>query len=267
MTSTLLRPPSWASYWGEDEFGPWVSLVISDVEQRFRFIQPGEFMMGSPETEPERYENEVQHKVRLTKGYWLADSACTQSLWKAVMKDNPSNFKGDELPVEEVSWTDTQTFLESLNTQLGRPVFRLPSEAEWEYACRAKTDTPFSFGNTINSEQVNFDGNHPYNKSKKSAYREQTVPVKSLPCNDWGLYEMHGNVWEWCKDWYGDYDTTKSVVINPEGPLSGDFRVLRGGSWLYFARFCRSAYRLHFSPVLRSFTFGFRFASGHLETE
>ena len=145
--------------------------------------------------------------------------------------------------------------------------FRLPTEAEWEYCCRAGTETPFSFGETIDSEQVNFDGNYPYANSKESEYREKTVVVRSLPCNEWGLYEMHGNVDEWCEDWYGEYEANNEITVDPRGPDTGTDRVLRGGSWYTDARNCRSAYRNWYDPANRDLDLGFRLVSGHQETE
>jgi formylglycine-generating enzyme required for sulfatase activity len=141
----------------------------------------------------------------------------------------------------------------------------LPTEAEWEYSCRAGTTTPFSFGDQITPEQVNYDGNYPYAGGKKGLYREETVPVKDLPCNDWGLYQMHGNVWEWCQDWFGDYDL--SVVEDPAGPSEGGSRVLRGGGWIDLGRNVRSAYRLAFAPGDRNGDFGFRLARGQASQE
>jgi sulfatase modifying factor 1 len=198
--------------------------------------------MGSPPDEPERYEDEVQHEVTLSRGFWLADTACTQAFWQAVTGSNPSGFKDDPRnPVEQVSWDDVQAFIAELERRLpGLPV-RLPTEAEWEYACRAGTTTPFSFGENITPELVNYDGNYPYAGGEKGLYRQKTVPVASLPANPWGLYEMHGNVWEWCADWYGDYPTEPQV--DPQGPQTGDDRVLRGGSWSYIGGYVRSAYR------------------------
>jgi sulfatase modifying factor 1 len=228
-----------------------------------RLILPGEFMMGSPANEPERDDDEQLHEVMLTRGFWLADTACTQALWQAVMGKNPSYFKGAQRPVEEVSWDNCQAFIKKINALKPGLNLRLPSEAEWEYACRAGTRTPFWFGDNINPEQVNYDGNYPYADGEEGKFREETVEVKSLPCNGWGLYQMHGNVWEWCSDWYGDYPTES--LIDPGGPSSGSSRVLRGGSWIYFGGFCRSAYRLRLDPAYRSFSTGFRLARGQKE--
>ena len=255
-------PEPWASEWGEDRaHGLFMLLDVGDARQMFRWIMPGTFIMGSPETEQQRDDDEIQHQVTLTQGFWLADSACSQALWQAVMGDNPSVFKDNpNNPVENVSWHDCQAFIERLNAGFEDLHARLPTDAEWEYACRAGTTTPFSFGNTVTPEQVNYDGNYPYANSKKGLYREKTVSVKSLPPNPWGLYEMHGNVWEWCQDWYGDYD--HQAVTDPTGVEQGGYRVVRGGSWHDLGGYCRSAYRNRFVPDYRYYTIGFRLALG-----
>ncbi len=248
---------------GLDEWGLYADLTIKEATQRFRWIAPSTFTMGSPETEAERQENETQHLVTLTQGFWLADSTCTQALWLAVMGgDNPASFQDSlDHPVEQISWNDVQQFIQAINTQIPDIQARLPTEAEWEYACRAGTTTPFSFGDNITPEQVNYDGNYSYAGAEKGRYREKTVPVKSLPPNSWGLYEMHGNVFEWCADWYGDYPA--DAVTDPVGPVTGQYRVLRGGAWLYFARWARSAYRFRLVPGHRYYDIGFRLALGH----
>ncbi len=254
-------PEPWASGWGEDAFGLWMAFTYQGVRQVFRWIEPGTFAMGSPENEPERWEDETQHSVTLTQGYWLADSTVTQALWQAVMNENPSNFKGENRPVDSVSWDDAQAFIDKMNGMKPELRLCLPTEAQWEYACRAGTETPFSFGQQIDSDLVNFDGTNPYNKGKPSQYRQETVEVKSLPANAWGLHEMHGNVCEWCQDWYGDYSS--QAVTDPQGPESGDDRVLRGGSWLNCGRHCRSARRYSDSPGGANHSIGFRLARGH----
>ena len=223
-----------------------------------RWIKPGRFKMGSPKTEKERYEDETQHEVILTEGFWLADTTCMQELWEAVMGDNPSKFKGPQRPVECVSWEDCQVFFQKINQFKPDLELCLPTEAQWEYACRAGTTTPFSFGENITPEQVNYNGEYPYAGGKKGMYRKQTVEVKSLPCNNWGLYQMHGNVWEWCADWYGEIVTYTGV--NPTGAASGEDRVCRGGSWFYDGRFARSADRSGSTPASRGDDHGFRFS-------
>ena len=198
-------PPIWASDWGEDDCGLWMAFTYKGIRQAFRWISPGRFMMGSPESELERDNDENQHEVTLSQGYWLAETVCTQSLWEAVMGNNPSEFKGPERPVENISWNDTHGFMQTLNDEQDELGLRFPTEAEWEHACRAGTQTPFSFGENITTDQVNFDGNYPYADGEKGQYRAETVNVTALPKNSWGLYQMHGNVREWCADWFGDY--------------------------------------------------------------
>jgi sulfatase modifying factor 1 len=258
-------PEKWASGYGEDEYGIWQSFTVNNIRCTLRWISPGRFQMGSPENEPERYDNEKQHKVTITEGFWLAETACTQALWQEIMGENPSRFKGENLPVESVSWEECQRFIQTINERRPGRDLRLPSEAEWEYSCRAGTETPFSFGENITTGQVNYDGKHPYNNAEKGEYREMTVAVKSLPCNNWGLYEMHGNVWEWCNDWYAEYPS--ATMIDPKGTDTGTYRVLRGGSWFDFAGYCRSAYRDFYAPGYRNVDFGFRFVRGQQKQE
>ncbi|MBL8392583.1 MAG: formylglycine-generating enzyme family protein [Candidatus Accumulibacter sp.] len=246
---------------GVDAFGLFGEISVGGVNQRFRWIAPGRFLMGSPVDEPGRSDDEVLHEVTLSRGFWLADTTCTQAFWRAVTGSNPSHFQDDPRnPVEQVSWDGVQGFIGELKRRLPRLPVRLPSEAEWEYACRAGTTTPFSFGENISPELVNYDGNYPYAGGEKGLYRQKTVPVASLPANPWGLYEMHGNVYEWCADRYGDYPTEPQV--DPQGPQTGDGRVLRGGSWSGNGRFVRSAYRYGYVPGGRDRSVGFRLALG-----
>ena len=216
--------------------------------------------MGSPAYEPERSNNETQHPVTLSRGFWIAETPVTQALWEIFMGDNPSDFKGTELPVDSVSWDDAHRFISKLNGMKPELQLCLPTEAQWEYACRAGTTTPFYFGDNITTDQVNYDGNYPYNDGRKGEYREQTVGVKSLPPNAWGLYQMHGNVWEWCQDGYGDY--LAEPVVDPQGVESGTYRVLRGGSWFNDGGYCRSADRLANDSAYRNYSYGFRLALG-----
>ncbi|HNO12837.1 MAG TPA: formylglycine-generating enzyme family protein [Accumulibacter sp.] len=256
----LQRPP-WAKELARDGHGLYLDVDCNGVVQRFRWIDPGEFMMGSPPDEPERREDEVQHPVTLSRGFWLADTACTQAFWQAVTGKNPSHFQGDPgNPVESVSWDEVQTFIGKLRRRLPGLPARLPTEAEWEYACRAGTTTPFSFGDQITPDRVNYNGNYPYAGGKIGRYRGQTVPVASLPANAWGLYEMHGNVWEWCADRFGAYPTGPQV--DPQGPRTGGARVLRGGSWSFYGRVVRSACRRRFGPDRHDGVIGFRLALG-----
>ncbi|MCK5854372.1 MAG: formylglycine-generating enzyme family protein, partial [Sulfurovaceae bacterium] len=208
--------PTWASNAGEDQYGRYADLEVNGVIQRFRWIEAGTFWMGSPQDEKERVgSEEAQHKVALTQGFWLADTACTQELWMVVMGENPAYFSDhSQNPVELVNWLESQTFINTLNQIIPDLNAQLPSEAQWEYACRAGTTTPFSFGEMITTDQVNYDGNHPYGGGEKGEYRDKTVAVKALPANQWGLYQMHGNVWEWCQDQWNE-DLGSSPVTDP----------------------------------------------------
>ena len=232
--------------------------------QSFRYLPPAQFTMGSPASEVNRNDDEgPQHQVTLTQGLWLADTACTQGLWLAVMGGkNPSRFKGDaDLPVENVSWDDVQNFLDKLQAFLPPGIEAvLPTEAEWEYACRAGTPTPFSFGENINPSQVNYDGNYPYNSEATGEYRRKTITVKALPANAWGFFQMHGNVDEWCADEMRTY--TADAVVDPSGATGPDVKsfAVRGGSWYFSARRARSAVRFQFVRGWRYFHLGFRFA-------
>lgn len=259
--SPPLFPAGWAVAWGEDAYGLWQACAIAGVRQVLRWCPPGRFLMGSPPGEPERFESETQHEVTLTHGLWLGETAVSQALWRAVMGDNPSRFQGGDLPVERVSWDDCQAFLGRANG--GRDdglVLRLPTEAEWEYACRAGTRTAFSFGEALDQGRANYDGNHPYNQGPQGEYRERTLPVRSLAPNPWGLYQMHGNVWEWCADWFGAY--AGGPVSDPAGAVDGEYRVLRGGSWRHGGRSLRSACRGHYLPGARGGYYGLRLAGG-----
>lgn len=209
---------------------------------------PGEFQMGSPLTEDGRFEDEVLHPVKLTRGFWLGKYEVTQGQWTSVMGDEGSlrsRFKGEKRPVENVSWHDCQSFMRKMNETLGGAA-RLPTEAEWEYACRAGTTGAFAGDGSVD-EMAWYDGNSG----------SQTHDVGTKKANAWGFHDMHGNVLEWCADWFAK---TASGSVDPKGPASGSFRVLRGGSWFYYARDCRSAYRQKRDPSIRNFVFGFRLA-------
>ena len=256
--------PAWASAIGVDGYGLHATASIAGVEQLFRWIPPGEFLMGSPEKEPERFDNEAQHPVTLTHDFWLADTAVTQALWQAVMGENPSYFNLGEdsinWPVEQVSWDDCQVFIQRLNKLLPLNA-RLPSEAEWEYVCRAGTVTPFSFGSELTTEQANYNGNVPYHRGSQGVYRSTTVDVRHFALNPWGLYQMHGNVWEWCQDWYqGDYE--QNSLVDPVGPAEGLQRVLLGGSWISGGGNLRAAFRRGLPPDGANVGTGLRLALG-----
>ena len=235
-------------------------IKVPEIGLEMIKIEPGTFMMGSPSSERNREDDERQHRVTLTKAFWLGKYEVTQSQWKAVMGNNPSHFTGNDLPVEKVSWEDAMAFCRKLNQMdSNKPrgyVYGLPTEAQWEYACRAGTTTATAFGDSLSSREANFDGNYPYGGASKGPDLKRTTAVGSYRPNAWGFYDMHGNVWEWCQDWYGDYPGGR--VTDPVGFSSGADRVERGGSWVNFGRFCRSAYRFGDDPGDRYNNLGFR---------
>ena len=216
----------------------------------FVWIAPGAFVMGSPVSEADRHSDEVQHTVTLTQGFWMSDHETTQAEYQLVMGSNPSNWKGESLPVEQVSWDDAVAYCKKLTEReraagriTAQQAYRLPTEAEWEYAARAGT-AGARYGEL---------GTIAWYNGKSG---NQTHPVKQKTANAWGLHDMIGNVWEWCSDWYGDYPT--GSVTDPTGPGSGSNRVFRGGSWVNVARFARSARRFRGDPGYRNFSLGFR---------
>ena len=223
----------------------------------FQLIRAGTFTMGSPTDELFRGSDETQHEVTLSKDFYIQTTEVTQGQWKAVMGSNPSYFSdcGDDCPVEYVSWNDIQEFIEKLNEMEGTDKYRLPTEAEWEYACRAGSTTAFANGD-ITETGCGYDPNLDQMSWYCGNSDDKTHPVAQKEPNDWGLYDMHGNVREWCQDWYGDYPT--DPVTDPSGPSSGTYRVIRGGGWFSYARHCRSADRLSFDPAVLNF--GFRVA-------
>ncbi|MCI0484995.1 MAG: SUMF1/EgtB/PvdO family nonheme iron enzyme [Blastocatellia bacterium] len=222
-------------------------------------VPAGRFTMGSPETEADRQTDEgPRHEVTISQSFYMGKYEVTQLQWRAVatklpkvkidLPSDPSSFKGGDLPVERVSWEEAIEFCDRLSRATGKR-YRLPTEAEWEYACRAGTTTPFAFGETITPDLVNYDGNYPYGSAAKGVYRQKTIAVGSLGRgNRFGLYDMHGNVWEWCIDWYSENYYSQSPSADPTGPSTGSNRVSRGGSWFDNARFCRSADRGRFAP-------------------
>ncbi|MBF0284935.1 MAG: SUMF1/EgtB/PvdO family nonheme iron enzyme [Magnetococcales bacterium] len=238
-------------------FATWIEPVTG---MEFIKIPGGRFLMGSPDSEAERNEDEgPQHWVELD-GFWMGKYPVTQAEWEALGMKNESKSKGKRNPVETVSWHQAREFIDKLNERTPE-VFALPSEAQWEYVCRAGTATPFSFGETISTDQANYDGNYVYGKGTKGIYREKTTPVGMFPPNPWGLCDMHGNVWEWCEDWYDAafYGRPEAVERNPlcKNSANGD-RVLRGGSWSIDPRGLRSAQRFWNRPDYRVNWVGFR---------
>ncbi|MCR5162727.1 MAG: formylglycine-generating enzyme family protein [Thermoguttaceae bacterium] len=229
--------------------------TVDGVEYVFCWCPPGSFLMGSPEREKERSSSEILHEVTLTRGFWMLQTPVTQKMWESVMGSNPSCFKGADRPVETVSWSDCLSFCEKLSGKIGMKI-SLPTEAQWEYACRAGTTTPFHFGSALDGLDANCDGSRPYGWSKEGLSLEETTQVKRHSPNAWGLCDMHGNVYEWCQDWSGDYPSEPAV--DPAGPESGSRSVCRGGSWCSYAVDCRSASRSEFSEGSRIDCLGFR---------
>lgn len=222
------------------------------------YLPPGEFTMGADNDET---NERPAHRVKITNAFYLGRYEITQAQWQAVMGKNPSYFKGDNLPVEMVSWKDAQEFIARLNALNDNFIYRLPTEAEWEYACRAGTTTAFAWGDSLSSEQANFDGHFPFGNAAKGPYWERTAPVGRYQPNAWGLYDMHGNVWEWVQDWYSRDYYSRSPDADPQGPASGGQRVVRGGDWYTKARSLRSSNRESFSPGDRDMGKGLRVAA------
>jgi len=248
--------------------------ITNSIGMKLVLIPNGTFMMGSPTSEEKRFSDEFQHEVTIGNDYYLGVHEVTQAQYEKVMGENPSYFQGDTLaehatqtggvvravdssnnPIESVSWEDAVVFCRRLSElpeekNLGR-LYRLPTESEWEYACRAGTTTAFSFGESSKSlgDYAWYDGNSD----------GQTHPVGEKKPNAWGLYDMQGNVWEWCAEWHGDYP--KNAVTDPVGAKKGTYRVLRGGCWGSVAAHCRSAFRDGGYPLLRNYGLnGFRVA-------
>jgi len=221
----------------------------------FALIPSGRFVMGSPPDEAQRRDNERQHEVIISRAFYMGQTCVTQEQYEAVMGAHRSEYKGAKYPVDSVSWDDAMDFCRRVSKRSGRSV-RLPTEAEWEYACRAGTSTPFNTGRTLPRGAANvWDWNYPSNRAGVSA-SSGSVAVQSFPPNAWGLYDMHGNVWEWCSDRFGDYSAGEAT--DPIGPKEGSLRVLHGGSWDDDRRYSRSAYRRWNVPSSWQYTYGFR---------
>jgi formylglycine-generating enzyme required for sulfatase activity len=265
------------------------SEIVNSIGMKLVRIPKGTFTMGSPASEKHRSWDEDQHEVEITKDFYLGVYEVTQKQFKSVMGFNPSFFSADgkgkpgeeykhgkpgegkdkvvgstaDFPVENVSWAEAVEFCKKLSELPGEKKagrkYRLPAEAEWEYACRGGTTTPFHFGNSLSSTQANFKGNKPYGGAGKGDYLERTCKVGSYRANKFGLYDMHGNVWEWCNDWHDSFYYGKSPRRDPPGPESGSSRVIRGGGWSSSGENCRSANRWY-EPASRHEYLGFRVA-------
>ena len=304
-----LAKPQWADAIGRDRFGLWTTIALEaepetnpgdpntgleePVTQRLRWIPPGQFIMGSPKSERAgfpKYEQDKwcvreapRHQVILTQGYWLFDTPCTQALWQAVMEQNPSRFQSPNRPVESVTWNELAGFMQKINARIPELELTLPTEAQWEYACRAGIDAA-TYGGALELLGSNhapvldaiawYGGNSGVrfeleDGSDSSGWREKqhdhtragTHPVAKKQANPWGLYDMLGNVWEWCRDGLREY--SDGTVIDPVGSERPDAeRAVRGGSWYYFARYVRAAFRLQYLPGVRFDRLGFRCVIG-----
>jgi sulfatase modifying factor 1 len=277
-------PWSWVDVWPSSSSRSYRVRVYTNLPPanpdpaKLAWIPPGTFIMGSPSTEAGRYLDETQHTVTLSKGFYMGMYLVTQQDYLAVISNNPSyfsssNYYSEDLsrPVEQVSWNEAKAYCTQLTQQeqaAGRLpagwVYRLPTEGEWEYACRAGTTRAFSFGNAIYDGMADFNSHYEYDAgigdipdANPSGYVGMTLAVGSYPPNPWGLFDTHGNVWEWCLDWYGG-DYPAGDATDPQGSVSGSNRVFRGGAWSYVGRYCRSDVRNSAGPDTRRSSIGFR---------
>jgi len=225
------------------------SFVETRTNIHFLLIPAGQFQMGSIAAD--------MHRVTISRPFYMGETEVTQAQWARLMGTNPSHFRaaGWNAPVESVTWFEVQEFIRRLN-RLGEGHFRLPTEAEWEYACRAGTTTPYAFGTTLTMKQANFDGRDDPAAGENGEYRATTIPVGSFPPNAWGLYDMHGNVWEWCADEVCPYPTAD--VTDPFQRCGSRFKPIRGGSWYFGADSARSGLRYTHEPQWRGVSIGFR---------
>jgi len=271
------------TYW-ENHENETMGTLTNRLGMTFVLIKAGRFMMGSPSNEPDRGSDEKQHEVQLTEDFYMQTTEVTNQQFvhflNAVNRRGPSgqtwlqtksedsdshiqgttgNFKVEsgyeDHPMIEVSWYGATAMAEWLTEKEGRS-YHLPTEAQWEYAARAGTTTPFAFGKCLSTDAANYDGNYPLTGCSKGTFRSTTVAVGTLQSNLWKLYDMHGNVYEWCSDWYSSYSST--AVVDPVGPTEGSNRVIRGGYWSSYAGYCRSAYRYDDSPGYTGYDLGFR---------
>ncbi len=245
-----MRPPGCrAVTCSEDALGACADVVVGGELVRFRPVPGGTFTMGSPDDEGSRWDPETPHEVTLTEGFWMADAPVTQALWRAVTGDAPSRFEGDARPVEQVSWDDCQRFLEALEARAPGLGARLPTEAQWERACRAGTQGVNHLG-SVDARRL---GRVAWFHSNSGG---ETHAVRGKAPNPLGLYDMLGNVWEWCHDWHAPYPS--EPVDDPQGAETGHLRVIRGGAFVTGRWFLRAAYRLAFAPGNRDVNLGLR---------
>ena len=248
---------------------PWTGMTLVE-------LPPGRFTMGTASSEIGRNDDEVLHEVEITRPFLLGQYEVTQQEWRTVMGTSPSQFAscGSRCPVENVTFDEVQQFLAKLNARAAAPRskapplrFRLPTEAEWEYACRAQTTAPFSTGENLTTAQANYNGRYPYAPfagGPAGEFRQKPAPVGTFPLSPWGLADMHGNVWEWTSDWYGPYGETTAANIDPAGAPGGEKRVIRGGSWLFDANSARCGLRYTHAPRDRGFSLGVRIAASRI---
>jgi formylglycine-generating enzyme required for sulfatase activity len=250
----------------EASSGP--KTLLNSVGMAFVLVPAGTFQMGSPDTEPGHRTNEGPvHEIVIGKTFYMSTQPVTQAAYMAVTGRNPSWFTaekkgGKDHPVEMVSWDEASAFCRLLSERsdertAGRS-YRLPTEAEWEYSCRAGTNAPFGHGLSFAIGQGNFDTSYPYGDGSPGPMIGRTNPVTRYPAGAWGLFDSHGNVWEWCADWYSEGYYRTSPLRDPTGPASGKFKVLRGGSWRNQATACRAAYRNALAPHQKDSATGFR---------
>jgi len=224
--------------------------LAEGVKMALILIPAGQFVMGSSKGQKDKCADEMPaHRVTITRPFYMGKYEVSQEEWQAVMGENPARYKGEGKPIENISWQQCQKFLEKLNALVPDARFRLPTEAQWEYACRTGTETPFSYGNDLDYEALKEYAVYGRKFKSVSETEDTTEPVGKKKPNPWGLYDMHGNVWEWCHDWYNKDYYKRSPRDDPQGPEAGRWKVLRGGSWMSKPEVCRSAFRDFLDPT------------------
>lgn len=259
-------PPAWADVFGEDDSGIFAECEVNGARFVWRWICPGRFRMGcDPQDEPGNSSQKPPHWVHITRGFWLGETPVIQAQWEAVMGSNPSDFSGPDRPVEKVSWQDSRDFIYKLNSLLPGLHANLPTEAQWEYGCRAGTQAAYHDGSPCTKP----DGKDPaldqigwFDENSGG----ETHDVKQKAANAWGLYDMHGNVWEWCRDaWNANsYASRHDGIQDPEGRDEDENagRIVRGGSWDFNAQSCSAAFRAWSLPENRGRNLGLRMSAG-----